>query len=163
MANERAGSLSDEDLRAILHDGETIVAQGHVSIPPPPPPPRRAPRFSPGFLIGGWLNDRLDAAVEAERVADETALTSFPLDRYMVLVLTSERILTWSTHCHPGDPNTVLADVPLWQIHSITTEDLPLGPRKDVQITMQDGLIVVLRVDSVLANILVTRIRRRPG
>lgn len=159
------GSLSNEDLSSLLHDGETIVAQGHASIPPPPEleQRRRVPALTPDVFIARWLGDRLDAACEAERLADESVDTSFPLDQYMWIVVTTERILTWSLHCHPGDPNTVLADVPLWQIHSITTDDLPMGPRKDVQIEMQDGLNVVIRVDTVLANTLATRIRRRPG
>lgn len=164
MAKKGSGPFTEADLVRVLHDGETIVGQGHASIPPPPSTTgRRITSIWPTTFVEQWLADRLETACEAERVTNETFGTSFPLDRNMAVVVTSERILTWSMSCRPGDPATLLADVPLWQIQSITTDDLPLGPRKEVQITMQDGLIVVMRVDSVLANLLVTRIRHRPG
>jgi len=150
--------LSREDLELTLDDGETVVAQGRASIPPPPSA-SQVPPITPAFLIGRLIERWVEGGAEAEQIADDTSNTGFPLTQHMVMVLTTERILTWSRQGHPGDPRTVLASVPLARVSSVTATIPRLGSGKDVRITLKDGLNVLVRVDSTFANALISRIK----
>lgn len=153
----RVTSFTTEDLRGILHDGETIVAQGDAEMPLAP---RRTIPVGI-FTLLSFLMERSRYSDDVTRLIDETAGTRFPLDFAMALVLTSERLLTWSADLCPEGPDDLLADLPLWQIKYITTSYEPPGPKSDVRITLQYGTVAVVRVDTVLADILVTQFRRQ--
>ena len=150
-------AFTPDDLRGILHDGEVIIAQGRAEMPLTPR--RRVPWGI--FTLTSFLLDRSRYSDDATRMVDETAGTAFPLDFDMELALTSERLLTWSAGLTPEGPDDLLADLPLWQIKFITTSYEPRGPESDVRITLQDGTVGVVRVETVLADILVTQFRRQ--
>ena len=117
--------------------------------------------MEPLFLIGGLVDRWTRRVFEAADIAEETESTSFPLEPHMVAIVTTERILTWSRDRDPGNPETVLANVPFEQIDSINTEIPRLGSGMDARITMKDGLQVRIRVDHRLADVLVSSIRHR--
>lgn len=151
--------LPDRELRAVLHDDETVVAQGRASITPRSS--RDVVAVEPLFFIGGLVDRWTRRVFEAADIAEETESTSFPLEPHMVAIVTTERILTWSRDRDPGNPETVLANVPFEQIDSINTEIPRLGSGMDARITMKDGLQVRIRVDHRLADVLVSSIRHR--
>jgi hypothetical protein len=154
--------VSDDDLKPVLHSGEKVVAQGPADLSVPPlPMPDSPPALLGGLLVRAWRSLRPEDPVEAASLIEDSRDTAFPLDRHMVLVLTSERILTWSSRTRRVRSDTLLADVPLWQIQSITSDYLPPGPRKDIRITMQDGLSVDIRLPTHLADLLRNQFRRR--
>jgi hypothetical protein len=114
--------VSDDDLKPVLHSGENVVAQGPADLSVPPlPMPDSPPALLGGLLVRAWRSLRPEDPVEAASLIADSRGTAFPLERHMVLVLTSERILTWGIRTRLARPHTLLADVPLWQIKTVTT------------------------------------------
>jgi hypothetical protein len=154
--------VSDDDLKPVLHSGENVVAQGPADLSVPPlPMPDSPPALLGGLLVRAWRSLRPEDPVEAASLIADSRGTAFPLERHMVLVLTSERILTWGIRTRLARPHTLLADVPLWQIKTVTTDYLPPGPKMDIRITMQDGVTVAIRVPTFLADVLRNQFRQR--
>jgi hypothetical protein len=99
----------------------------------------------------------------ARRNLEAAIGTAFRVEPDMVLVLTSERLLAWGPYGGPGIPDSALLDAPLWQIQSVTTDYLPLGPIKNVCISMQDGTWQTIALSTRFAQILMNQFRRRRG
>ncbi|HEX6393428.1 MAG TPA: hypothetical protein VFZ97_08295 [Acidimicrobiales bacterium] len=152
--------FTEDKLRPVLHDGESVVAEAEVG---PPIDPTAHDRALRGLLGVPPTPRSIRDARTARRNLEAAIGTAFPVVEDMVLVLTSERLLGWGPYGGPGIPGSAILDAPLWQIQSITTDYLPLGPLKNVCVIMQDGTWATIRASTHFAHILMNQFRRRKG
>jgi hypothetical protein len=144
-------SAAADDIYAILDSDEIIVALGWAEV--------RMPRQ--GILtvvpIGSLI--RLGyVIVNKRRAADlrkRTATDELPLDRHMGVVLTSQRLMTWSATRYPRRRKALLGHVPRHTINSVTLPYSSSGPHKTVVIQMRGDPAIRFRVDASLAEALV--------
>jgi hypothetical protein len=120
------GQLGIDHVRPFLRTDEELVAHGEAEPSVPGVEPPAYPPVGLATLLD-WVVWYVEKVRLTRQLVAATASTAYPLRQRMLLVLTSERLLCFDAR-RWRSRLTLPSDVPRWQIQSVTTEYLPLGP-----------------------------------
>ncbi len=98
------------------------------------------------------------AIINRKRSADlriRSVAVGFPLDRYMCLVLTEERLIIWGASRYPRRRKEIMGDISTDAIGSATMPYASTGPMRTIALMMRNGQRVQFRTDRVMADALV--------
>ncbi len=98
------------------------------------------------------------AIINSKRSADlrqRSVAAGFPLDRFMGLVLTEQRLINWCASRYPRRRKAILGHVSTDAIASAAMPYSSTGPMRTIRLTMGDGRTIQFRTDRAMAEALV--------